>query len=1136
MLNRYALRLSRCVCLLLGLAPGAHGQDRPRLNLAESGRLTFWPNELAAEGSLVPSVAAVPAGCRWIGVVWDEERDVEELRLRPADETTAIDGKVQYWNRTWPPDPPRMPTIEDPLDDPWQGKWLTAAVERAVVDGAVRWTFRPLKEDPNDKAEHLPEATYRRTLKVRLVLPERAPRIETLQVFSPSTVKPMSVRMELGCGDQDPVSLSGRLEIYNGKLLSARPWQFGEGDAFEPPCSWRNVRTGSPKGILAEILAAEPAPPGSNDLTVVTVRTTAQAGDGHASRTFSFSTRDLEHGPIHVPAMHAYVSRANDTSCFAATRPAAEGKIRDRIPREPEQTRERASREIPPLDPWQRQGGDRVYLPVAADASWQKFAVEYGGDIFLGKGGTKAKGAELKRLQWETDQLRYRIGTGQKPYFRDDRKVRVSIAEDCLPIIINRWEHEGLLYEEEAFATLLSGPLDPNDVARSEQTPAICMVRLQVTNAGSQPRQAFIWLMLSPEESLSLNRGGVMAEGGNGKNDQPHRLRAVIQPLQTPSGSVQPASPEDLENGRSGILCRLDVAPGKTERLHIRIPFVSDIAATDIDQLVNMDHTRERERVASYWRAIIDRTTRFTTPEHEFNLLARSVISHIHISTTKDPKSGLFMVPAASYHYQVFANEACFQALLLDALGDTERATQYLHTFVQLQGTRPFPGNYAKPYDGVYHGARVSGEYDYTASSYGLDHGTVLWTLARHYFFTRNAKWLHGTLPSMMRAVEWIERQRTATRRKDAGGEKVLEYGLLPAGHLEDNSDWGYWFAVNAYCAAGMTEMAAAMKAVGHPEADHFDRRARDYLVDVRTAVLRATELAPVARMRDGTYSPYVPTRSYQRFRGFGPLRVEYYSRYGKPDLPCYRLSATREVLYGPMILINLGVFGPHEPIADWILDDWEDNLTLSSSGGFNVHGFTDDRSWFSQGGMVFQSNLQNPILVYLMRQETPAAIRGLYNGMAACLYPEVHAFAEEYRMWSHASGPFYKSPDEARFVNRVRDALVLESGDDLWLAVGAPRRWLASREGIHVESLHSCFGSVSFTLRAGDQPNTVVAKVYPPTKVRPRNLWLFVRLPGGAKMRSVEIDGQASNAFDVDRERILLPGGDRPVNVLVRY
>lgn len=316
-----------------------------------------------------------------------------------------------------------------------------------------------------------------------------------------------------------------------------------------------------------------------------------------------------------------------------------------------------------------------------------------------------------------------------------------------------------------------------------------------------------------------------------------------------------------------------------------------------------------------------------------------------------------------------------------------------------------------------------------------------------------------------------------------------------------------------------------------------MEQQAQAYRDDLRTAVLRAVEQAPVARMRDGTCSPYVPTRAYQRFRNFGPLRVQYYNRYNKrlPSQPCYRLSATREVLYGPMILLNLGVFGPREPIADWILDDWEDNLTLSSSGGFNVHGFTDDALWFSQGGMVFQANLQNPILVYLLRGDAPAAIRGTYNALVSCLYPEVNALTEEYRMWRYASGPFYKSPDEARFVNRVRDMLVLESGDELWLAAGAPRRWFTSTEGIQVDRINSVFGPVAYDLRAGDEPGSVVAHVVPPTRPAPARIWLSVRLPDGGRIREVRLNGRDWREFDPDRERVLVPSDRGPVELRIR-
>ena len=405
----------------------------------------------------------------------------------------------------------------------------------------------------------------------------------------------------------------------------------------------------------------------------------------------------------------------------------------------------------------------------------------------------------------------------------------MSVAEECLPIVSNRWEHDGLTYEEKAFATLLSGPLDPNNPDRSEQTPAVLMMQLRVHNPGSAAAQAACVVTIEPREKLALAKHRVY-----GQSDA-RRLRMVISP---------PAQAETkLADNR--IVSPFNLPAGGTETLLVRIPFVSDLGDDDAAQLESLDYAKERQRVAEYWRTMIAKTTRFVTPESQFNDLARSVVPHIHISTTKDPKSGLYMVPAASYGYQLFANECCFQVLLLDALGDTQRATQYLQALTELQGTRSFPGNYAEPHDGVFHGARVDNDYDYTASDYGLDHGTVLWTLAKHYSYTRDGDWLKTTLPHMQKAVEWIERQRAATKRSDVRGDKVLEYGLLPAGHLEDNPDWGYWFAVNAYCVAGMVEMAAALHDIHHPDAERLRRQAVAYRDDLCTAVAARDRVSP---------------------------------------------------------------------------------------------------------------------------------------------------------------------------------------------------------------------------------------------------------------------------------------------------
>ena len=234
------------------------------------------------------------------------------------------------------------------------------------------------------------------------------------------------------------------------------------------------------------------------------------------------------------------------------------------------------------------------------------------------------------------------------------------------------------------------------------------------------------------------------------------------------------------------------------------------------------------------------------------------------------------------------------------------------------------------------------------------------------------------------------------------------------------------------------------------------------------------------------------------------------------------------------MIHLTLNVFGSEEPVARWVLDDWEDSATLSSSMGLNVHGWVDDQYWFSRGGMVFQANLQNPVLTYLRRHEIPAAIRNLYNDFVVCYYPDVNSFTEEYHQWVHGSGPFYKVPDEARFVNRVRDTLALEQDGSLWLASGAPRRWLAPAQKIQVHNLATYFGPLSYEIEGGQ--DQVSARVQLPSRNPYKDAWLVARVPGARPFTSVEIDGRPWKDFDVVREWVHLPRKGGEIKVVVHF
>jgi hypothetical protein len=155
---------------------------------------------------------------------------------------------------------------------------------------------------------------------------------------------------------------------------------------------------------------------------------------------------------------------------------------------------------------------------------------------------------------------------------------------------------------------------------------------------------------------------------------------------------------------------------------------------------------------------------------------------------------------------------------------------------------------------------------------------------------------------------------------------------------------------------------------------------------------------------------------------------------------------------------------------------------------------------------------------------------------MVSCLYRDVNAFTEEYRRWGVGSGPMYKIPDEARFVNRVCDMLVIEAGDELWLAPGIPKYWLEPGKIIKLYKAATKFGEVSYELKNGTDSNSVEASIHLPDNITGVKVKLFVRAPFEKPIKSVWVNGKEWNNWDRNKGCIVLPTQSKKAEVLVTY
>jgi hypothetical protein len=172
-----------------------------------------------------------------------------------------------------------------------------------------------------------------------------------------------------------------------------------------------------------------------------------------------------------------------------------------------------------------------------------------------------------------------------------------------------------------------------------------------------------------------------------------------------------------------------------------------------------------------------------------------------------------------------------------------------------------------------------------------------------------------------------------------------------------------------------------------------------------------------------------------------------------------------------------------------------------------------------ASGGVTLQPCLLDTPIVYLARDEIPAALRAFWNTYALLIYPDTQCFAEWAPGFGRGSGPVYKTSDESRFIMWLRQLLIWENGDQLWFGRAVPREWLEDGKTIRIERAPTTFGVAGLAIRSEANKGRIYATVCLPTHSPPSQVWLRIRHPQGRRPRRVLINGRS-----VEPERIAGP------------
>lgn len=1032
-----------------------------------------------------------------IGLEWDEPRDIAEVNIEFGRAIAHRDAiHLQYFKGSWPSIGRGGWTQQD---DPFHGEWVTAKIaEYGGGDRDAGFTFTPYHEER--PAENAPAVRYRRTFRLRFLLgPDEGPPVRHIRAYGPSPAAEgtFDIRFDDQAFSRDPRGSAFspaqrlkpplKLSVVNGALF--------ESDGRTP------TRSASIDAVPASIrVRYADKDLESQTRTIVTLR-----GAGQPAQGLSFLPAEAaEVGAIPVPALGVMITDHDSRQTGRLRLNDAEPmSIVDRVEKEPQQTFARAYREIPVMPTTKHLGNYGwlgLYLPLGPPDARQEIAVTYDGGIYLDKSALKVPAADSERLHWPADIWKIHAHTGPPgaPGFDQTAEghVKQQLRDGHLPIVVNRWESAGITYEQTCVATFLDG--EPAEI-RGDET-VVLLARWVIRNTTAATVSDGLSLWIEPGEALLCREDGqVFATGPikDGRLQSPYdqsRHRFYLHPA--PHGPVTAPM--------RSVQWTTTLDPGGSTAVILAVPFITLETPAELDRLARSNFDQALQAEADRWRKIVDRQIAIEVPDPLLNDFYKSSLAHILITADRDPYDGMRALPAGTHEYGVCMNESCQQIRSLEMRGLHADARQYLDAFIAGQSSIALHGRFAGK-TGVFHGL-PSKRGNYQDGQYNLDHGYALWMLNEHYRFTRDRDWLRKNADALIAACDFVTRECDTPSEANtlAKDDTFWGAGLLPPGHLEDPPEWLWWFAVNAYAYRGMAATAESLADIRHPQADRIAAAARAFGEHVRQSCRESMIRAPVVRLRDGTYVPHQPTRSRLRGRDVGWIR---------------------DALYGPVHLIDCGIYADDSPEAEWILRDAEDNVFIGAARGRTLADF--DNQWFSWGGLNLQSNLLPNPSIYLRRGQPKHALRAFYNSLAANIYQDVRAFCEfrdKYSTFGSGHGPIYKPPEEAAFFVWFRQLLICENGPNLELLPAVPLEWLAPGRQFTVRRAPTGFGPMDLHVEtSADQMNI---QLTPPKRNPPERVRLHLRRP--ENIRTVTLNGRPVNLESIGREKNVLTLPDR--------
>ena len=479
------------------------------------------------------------------------------------------------------------------------------------------------------------------------------------------------------------------------------------------------------------------------------------------------------------------------------------------------------------------------------------------------------------------------------------------------------------------------------------------------------------------------------------------------------------------------------------------------------------------------------------------------------------------------YPFAILASETHQILHALDLMGAHKEAADGFAQWLELPLDLPKPvgwfsdGNGALSHAKDYVSGAGSGGFKEDVgggmdSVHAMGPGAIGYSIAEHYRLTGDRAGLKTAAPRLIANAEWILRQRRLLAENIPGGERLWCKGLQPAHQVTPDSGGMLmqFYETEAYYWLAVKELADILSEVDPKQGHKLAREAELYRKDLLAAVERSIMLTPVVPVRDGTYRSFLPFACYVRGFASGAWN------WRRPGSPNHVNGLYWDTVQSAAPLISPAALMPaHDGRVQGFLDVLEDRLLLENARlSVRTPGYSPERDWFAHAGWQYQCGLERHGNIHLDGDDVPCFLRTMLNQYAVDIQPGEYTFREH-----TVTGPPDKSFEEAAFLERFRNMLVMEEGENLWLARAVPRSWLKQGRRISVKNAPTYFGELDYEIVSDVDNGRITATIHVPDRSAPRTLILRLRHPKTTPINAVRVNGSEIKSFDKDKEIIRL-------------